>query len=132
MSDKRIHLAVASPSASLFVGEVDSVQIPMHDGLIGLLPGHAPLIGKLGFGRLRLRSAAQERNFVIEGGFVEIAADTVTVLATEGAACETLDRQQAQEALQQARQEPAEGEEAVERRLERIAAARARIRYASN
>lgn len=106
-----------------------SAQIPMHDGLIGVLPGHAPLVGLMGFGLLTLQDDAGRRSFVIDSGFVEIQPGRITVLANHAEDLELVDLAQAEKSLKEALAMHAEGEYQVQQRLDRIAAARTRVRY---
>ena len=82
MADMRCVLT--SPEELLFEGKVRSVVVPAVDGELGILPRHAPLVGALSFGELRLEleDGSRARYFVHGGGFVEVLNDEVTVLAT--------------------------------------------------
>lgn len=61
--------------------EVDEVIAPGSLGELGILPNHAPLITSLAPGELRVKSSNGEEEFFISGGFLEVQADEVTVLA---------------------------------------------------
>jgi F-type H+-transporting ATPase subunit epsilon len=54
----------------------------MYDGELGILPGRAPLIGRLGYGELRIRHGTATRRFFVDGGFVQVRSNVVTVLTT--------------------------------------------------
>src|SRR5207248_11187812 len=58
----------------------DFVAVPMYDGELGALPGRLPLIGRLGFGELRTRRGTAIHRYYVDGGFVQVRADVVTVL----------------------------------------------------
>ncbi len=132
MKKKGIRLTLISPADTLFKGEVSSVSIPMYDGLVTLLPGHAPLIGKLGSGLLSLQDHQKRHSFVIEGGFVHVGREEVSILINSGEPPGKRAQQQAQQELQEALKEPAQGDEAMTQKLEKIAAARARLRYSDH
>lgn len=127
--DRVISLSIVTPSTLLYEGDVTAVQIPLHDGLMGVLPGHAPLIGLLGFGPLTLTSGGNRKVFAIDGGFVEVTPKRVTVLANGGEDLEQVDRAAAQQALDEAIASKAEGETRMRRREEAIAAARTRLNH---
>lgn len=129
-SARVINLSIVTPSSLLYEGEVTAVQVPLHDGLMGVLPGHAPLIGLLGFGPLTITSGGARRSFAIDGGFVEVTPSRVTVLANDGEDLEQVDQDAARKALEQALAVIADGETRMRRREEQIAAARTRLKYA--
>ena len=52
----------------------------MYDGELGVLPGRAPLIGRLGYGELRIARGGETRRFFVDGGFAQVRANMVTVL----------------------------------------------------
>ena len=57
-------------------------QIPGLDGYLGVLPGHAALLGELGFGELSYKTGDTLHRVVVHGGFVEINGDTTRVLCS--------------------------------------------------
>lgn len=75
-------VSVISPERKLFEGEVESVVAPAHDGEVGILPNHAPLMTLLGEGTLRLG----ERRFRVKGGFLQVVNNAVRVLTEEAEA----------------------------------------------
>ena len=68
---------VISPEKVLFEGTTSSVIAPAHDGEVGILPSHAPLMTLLGTGELRLGSGER---FQVRGGFLQVADDVVRVV----------------------------------------------------
>lgn len=73
---------VVTPTESLFDARVAYAMVPAHDGLLGVLPGRAPLVAQLGLGELTVRFEDNaQRVFYIEGGFMKIADDDLIVLA---------------------------------------------------
>jgi len=81
----RFRLRVITSKSLLVETEADEAQIPTIEGLIGVLPGHRPLITALGRGTLSYRQAKYEEKFEVEGGYAEIGPDSVLVF-TETAA----------------------------------------------
>lgn len=59
----------------------DMVVIPATDGIMGVLPNHAPVLTTLGFGELIVRKGAAEERFAIYGGVVDVRPTKVTILA---------------------------------------------------
>jgi F-type H+-transporting ATPase subunit epsilon len=74
---------LVSPEAVLYHGQATSVQVPAYDGLLGILPRHAPLLALLGRGTLTLKAASGTRRFVVGGGFVQVRNNVVRVVAEE-------------------------------------------------
>jgi F-type H+-transporting ATPase subunit epsilon len=59
----------------------DMVVIPATEGIMGVLPNHAPVLTTLGFGELIVRKGGAEERFAIYGGVVDVRPTKVTVLA---------------------------------------------------
>ena len=70
-------VAVISPERVLFEGQTPSLVAPAHDGEVGILPQHAPMMALLGSGELRLGSGER---FRVRGGFLQVADDQVRVV----------------------------------------------------
>jgi F-type H+-transporting ATPase subunit epsilon len=79
-------LEILTPERKLFSGEVFGVQMPGVSGSFEVLDKHAPLVSALKAGRLKVLRDKQNHSafFDIEGGFVEVLNNKVTVLV-EGA-----------------------------------------------
>ena len=81
-----LRVDVVSPEAILYQGSASSVIVPAYDGLLGILPRHAPMLALLGRGILTVRGAeGGERRFTVGGGFVQVRSNTVRVVAEEAA-----------------------------------------------
>ncbi|MFO7588956.1 MAG: F0F1 ATP synthase subunit epsilon [Gemmatimonadota bacterium] len=78
---KRLKVSVISPTAVGFVGEGDSVVAPAWDGLLGILPGHAPMMVLLGTGDVVVKEGGSETRIQVSGGFLQVIDDEVSVLA---------------------------------------------------
>jgi F-type H+-transporting ATPase subunit epsilon len=81
MAASMLKVAIISPDATVYEGEADMVVAPAWDGEIGVLRGHAPMLVLLGAGEMRIRSGGTEQKFRVEGGFMQVADDVVTVLS---------------------------------------------------
>jgi F-type H+-transporting ATPase subunit epsilon len=128
-SQRELHCVVVTPEKALLDEPADFVAVPMFDGELGVLPGRAPLIGRLGFGELRLRRGLQVRRFFVDGGFVQVRANTVTVLTSRAQRAEDIDANAASHALQAALA-PAPTPQAQEEQLKTQQRARAQLRVA--
>jgi F-type H+-transporting ATPase subunit epsilon len=76
----KVKCVVVTPERAVFEGIGEMVILPMYDGELGVLPGRAPLIGRLGAGELRIKAAAGTTRFFVEPGFVQVRENVVTVL----------------------------------------------------
>ena len=77
-----LHFELVSPARLLFSGDVASVQIPGTEGEMTILPMHAPVLSTLKPGVVVVTKdgGATEKMFV-RGGFAEVNASGLTVLA---------------------------------------------------
>jgi F-type H+-transporting ATPase subunit epsilon len=89
--DKKLQCVVVTPEKTLFDELVDFVALPLYDGELGLLPGRAPLIGRLGFGELRTRTDDIVRRYFVDGGFAQVRHNVVTVLTQSAIPADQLD-----------------------------------------
>ena len=79
------------------------VMAPTVDGVIGVLPNHAPLISLLTYGELSVRIHDREDFFyAIGGGIIQILSDHVVVLADSAEHEDEIDIQKAEEARKRA------------------------------
>jgi F-type H+-transporting ATPase subunit epsilon len=74
-------LEIATPERLLFDEQVAQAELPGKNGYFGVLPGHAPLLSALGAGVLSFGHGGQQQFLAIDGGFVEVLGDHVSVLA---------------------------------------------------
>ena len=78
---EQIQLEVVTPERRVLSEAVDSVQVPGQNGELGILPGHTPLISQLQTGVLSYVQGGTTQRLHVSGGFVEVNADRVSVLA---------------------------------------------------
>ena len=85
-----MNLEILTPEKKLYSGEVYGVQMPGVSGSFEVLEKHAPLIGALKAGRLKVIKDKQNHfaYFDIQGDFVEVLDNKVTVLVEGGVAVE--------------------------------------------
>ena len=77
-----MEFSLVSPERSLVSGKVESVQIPGTEGNLTAMPGHAPMMTTLRPGVLHISGGPDgEDDYVVTGGFAEISAEGVTILA---------------------------------------------------
>ena len=79
-----MHVSVISAERSVFDGEADVVVAPAYDGLVGILPRHAPFMTLLGEGVVRISQSGTERvttRLQVSGGFLQVASNVVRIVA---------------------------------------------------
>jgi len=82
VASRALTLRVVSPTATVFQGEVTSVNLPAWDGQVGIFPGHAPYLSLLGGGYLEARrTEGGEIRFFLNRGVVKVEGDRVTILS---------------------------------------------------
>lgn len=130
-SDGKLRCIVVTPESTLLDESADFIALPLYDGEIGISPSHTPLIGRLGFGEMRLKKGGKSSRYYIDGGFVQVADNLVSVLTSRAVASSSLDPATAAEALKSARSRPSNTPElmAIRDRLE--TQARAQVRAAA-
>ena len=119
-----LRCVVVTPERALLDQEVDFVALPMYDGELGVLPGRAALIGRLGPGELRTQKGNDTHRFFVDGGFAQVHNNIVTVLTPHALKAEEINRAAAEQALESAKTAPG----GAEGRLKAEARARAQLR----
>ncbi len=109
------HFDLVSPEKLLFSGEVTQVDVPGEEGEFGILAGHAPYVATLKPGVLTIYSDGSERRIVVRGGFAEVGASGLTVLAEEATPVEELDAATVNQAIRDAEEDVADAADDVSR-----------------
>ena len=99
---EQIQLEVVTPERRVLAEAVDSVTVPGMNGELGILPGHTPLISQLQTGVLSYSKNGATERLHVSGGFVEVNADRVSVLAEIAARPEEIDAARARLAREHA------------------------------
>ena len=76
----RVRCIVVTPERAVLDETAEMVILPMFDGELGVLPGRAPIVGRLGAGELRLKTGDVSKRWFVEAGFVQVRSNVVTVL----------------------------------------------------
>ena len=123
-----IHVDVVSAEESIYSGEAEFVVLPGVMGELGIYPKHTPLLTQIKPGAVRIKvpGEAEETLVFVQGGFLEVQPNVVTVLADTAIRAHDLDEAKALEAR-------AKAEEALQRKLsaEEIAKAQAELASAA-
>ena len=97
-----LHVRVITATMTIFDGEADMVLAPGSEGELGILPRHAPLLTTLDIGELRVRRNGVDEGIFVGGGFLEVNANIVTVLADDAERSTDIDERRAEEARKRA------------------------------
>jgi F-type H+-transporting ATPase subunit epsilon len=121
---------VVTPEQTALETKAEFVALPLFDGELGIAPNHSPLIGRLGYGELRIKSGGQTETYYIDGGFVQVADNVVAVLTNRAIPVASLDLRAAETQLEAALAKPGNTPELQEIRTRAVAQARALVRAA--
>ena len=76
-----LKVEVVTPEKRVWSGEAKMVSARTLEGDLGVLPGHAPLLGVLADGTVSFKAADGSVNeFVINGGFISVSNNRVSIL----------------------------------------------------
>lgn len=124
---KQLDVSVVTPYKSLFQGAVDSLQLPLDDGLVGIMPGHASMLAKLGIGKLTIRQNSEIKTLFVDSGFIEVNSDKVTVLASNALTIEEIKKNDVIKEHDSIIAEKAVGDQEIDEKLNRLKATRAKL-----
>ena len=127
-----LQIIVVTPERTTLDQTTESVTVPLLDGEAGILLGHAPMIGRLAPGELRISAGGKSQRFYVDGGFVQVADNVVSVLTGRSIPVEQIDVAAARQILEKTEILPSEKSEVIEGKNKLIAQARAQIRIAGN
>jgi F-type H+-transporting ATPase subunit epsilon len=77
----KIKLEIVTPERIVVAEDVDEVVLPGIEGEFGVLPGHIPFLTALKVGVLTYKKEGVDENLAVSWGYVEVAHDSVKVLA---------------------------------------------------
>jgi F-type H+-transporting ATPase subunit epsilon len=100
-------LSLVTPDGAAFEGEVEMLIVPGQDGEIGVLARHAPLVATLKAGgtRVHIRRDEEVREFATGPGFFKVEQDRALALVDDAVDARHIDRERAQEQLDEAKAE---------------------------
>ncbi|MGH8713856.1 MAG: F0F1 ATP synthase subunit epsilon [Casimicrobiaceae bacterium] len=99
-----IHVDIVSAEESIYSGEAEFVVLPGVMGELGIYPKHTPLITQIKPGEVRIKipGQAEEQIVFVQGGYLEVQPDVVTVLSDTAIRAKDLDEAKALQAKQAA------------------------------
>ena len=122
---------VVTPSAAVLDQPVTYASVPAWDGLIGIAPGRAALLVKLGDGPLRLDfEEGGSRWFFLGRGFAQMKGNQLSLLTEEAIPAENIVAADAEQSLRDAAEVTAVKDDEVAAKDRRINRARAMVHLA--
>ena len=129
MKKDSFSLEVITPEKVLIRQDAASIVLPAGNGSLGILPGHAPLIAKVGIGILKVRDTGKKEKLVfVNDGFIMVSLEGVTILARSAEAGEKIDVRRATAAKERAEQRLAHRDQTTDVQRARDALVRAECR----
>ncbi len=96
-------LEIVTVERLLYSDDVDMVVAPGIEGVLGILPNHAPLLTALKYGELIVRKQGEDdQSFAIGGGFMEVVPGKITILADVAERAEEINLDRAKDARERA------------------------------
>jgi F-type H+-transporting ATPase subunit epsilon len=104
---------VLTPKAKLVDCKTHSVILPAHDGQVGILRNHMPMLVELGLGIMEIKASSEEeseapcidRMLLVDGGFASVSQNILTIMAYDVLDPKEIDPAKAQALLEKAQQE---------------------------
>ncbi len=121
---------VVTPEITLRDADADFVVVPLYDGELGIDQNHSPMLGRLGNGEMRITHDGNVERYYIEGGFVEVKDNVISLLTQRAVPSESLNVDVAKEQIEAARKRPANTPELMAIRDRAVLQARAQLRAA--
>jgi len=100
----RLTIEIVTAERQVMTDEVDMVIAPAVEGVVGILPRHAPLLTALKPGVMVLKKDGQEEMLAVSGGFLQVSQNRVLILADTAERADEVDEQRAEESRARAEQ----------------------------
>lgn len=124
---KALQCQVVTPEKTAFARTVDFVALPLFDGELGVLPGRSPLLGRLGYGELRIKAGDAVESYFVDGGFAQVRDDVVTVLTSRAIPAAMIEMNTTAARLDEAQRVKTTSEAEAEEKAKNVARLRAMI-----
>ena len=121
---------IVTPSDSVLDEEVAYVSFPAWEGQVGVMPGTSPFLMTVGAGRLRIDFASGSREYLLDGGFAQMEADVLVLLADGVTVASELELEAEEQALAAANATALEAGHTTDRERKRVEHEQARARAA--
>ncbi len=99
---KTLSVNIVTPDGPVYDSEVDMIIAKTAAGEIGILPGHIPTVAPLQIGAVKLKNEGKYEYVAVNGGFVEVRPEKVTILAQSAEVASSIDLARAKESMNRA------------------------------
>jgi F-type H+-transporting ATPase subunit epsilon len=124
-----LQICIMTPDRIFFNESADEIILPTNSGQMGVLANHAPLISALDIGVMLIRTQNTWNSIALMGGFALVQQNQVTVLVNEAESVATVNKDQAEEAFNQAKIQLEQAEGQKQKVEANFAYKRARARF---
>ena len=120
------YCVIVTPEQQVLDETATQAMLPAHDGQIGIRTGRAPLLVKLGQGKLQLDLAGgQTRRMYVEGGVAQMRDNNLTIVTQVAVPVDEIDVEAARAEFAEASAQRITDEGSFENRQRRLQRARA-------
>lgn len=110
----KIQLDVVTPEKLVYSEQIDKLEAPAIDGLIGIWPRHAPLVTAMKIGVVRVVKDGEDIQIAISEGFMEVQPDQVNLVVRTAELPEQIDVDRAEAAKERAEKKMEKGKDNVD------------------
>jgi F-type H+-transporting ATPase subunit epsilon len=123
---------LVSPDRLLYSDMVDQVDVPGTEGDFGVLAGHAPYVATLKPGIITVHKSGERNRIVVVGGFAEVSAKGLTILADMATPIDEFDTAQLADEIKTTEEDATDAKEGhvkdrLEHRLSQLRALQAAV-----
>ncbi|MBP2258959.1 F0F1 ATP synthase subunit epsilon [Virgibacillus alimentarius] len=101
---KTLTVSVVTPDGPVLEDDFDMVCCKSENGELGVLPGHIPLVAPLSISAVRLKRENDVTLLAVNGGFLEVQPEKITILAQSAEKPSDIDVERAKKAEERAKQ----------------------------
>lgn len=101
---KTLSVSIVTPDGPVLEGEYEVVNCKAESGELGILPEHIPLVAPLTISTIRLKHGVETDRVAVNGGFLEVHSNTVTILAQSAEVAGKIDVERAKAAKERAQE----------------------------
>ena len=123
-----LNVEIVTAERSVLQDTADMVVAPGAEGVLGILPRHAPMIALLKAGELRIKHGNDETAVAVTGGVMQVQPTGVVVLADAAERADEIDEARAREAMERARQHMSAAKDRADEEALKAAIERASVR----
>ena len=124
-----LQICIMTPDQIFFNEPADEIILPTNTGQMGVLANHAPLITALDIGVMLIRTQNTWSSLALMGGFALVQQNQVTVLVNEAESATTVDKDEAENAFNEAKLQFEQADGQKQKVEANFAFKRARARY---